>query len=200
LPAHSASQSANSPHAPATSKHATAARSTSRYPQCGARDRLPAPAPGPVGFPSTACQAGSGSLQALDANIGGAQVWLYGWQESSTKLHLCVRGQNPASAPTQSAGGELTVDATGVPGVQPVGPTLSSDPTACTTPVDHISAEGVDITLKSSASSANPASVCVISPSLPQPVVVTAGFTGGAATPHVTWTPDPGTPGGPIGF
>jgi hypothetical protein len=42
--------------------------------------------------------------------------------------------------------------------------------------------------------------VCVISPSLPQPVVVTAGFTGGAATPHVTWTPDPGTPGGPLGF
>jgi hypothetical protein len=166
--------------------------------------QVPAPpaTPGPAGVPSTSCQNGSGNVQALDANITGAQVWLYGWQESATKTHLCVRVQNPAQNPTQSAGGELTVDASGGTGITPVGPSMSNDPTPCTVQVYHANAEGVDITIKSSAvtpTPANPASLCVISPSLPQPIVLTAGFTGSPTPPHVSWTADPGTPGGSIG-
>lgn len=47
---------------------------------------------------------------------------------------------------------------------------------------------------------ANPAYICVISPSLPQPIVIYGGFSGSAATPHLSWTPDPGTPVGPFGI
>jgi hypothetical protein len=156
----------------------------------------PPPVPGPVGYPSTTCQNGSGNVQALDANIGGGtQIWLYGWQESSTKLRLCVRAQNP----TQSAGGQIVIDATGVPGVTPVGPSVSSNTSACTQTIRSVSAEGVTVTLASSPTGANPATVCVLSPSLPQPLAITAGVTGSLGTGHVNWTPDPGTPGGPIG-
>jgi hypothetical protein len=159
----------------------------------------PPPTPGPVGYPSTTCQSGSGNVQALDANIGGVQAWLYGWQETSTKVHLCVRAQTPAQNPSQSAGGEITVDATGVPGVTPVVPTISSNTSACTQTIRTLTVDGVTVTVSSSPSSANPATVCVTSTALPQPVAITAGFTGGAGTPHVNWTPDPGTPGGSIG-
>jgi hypothetical protein len=154
----------------------------------------PVPTAGPVGVPSTTCQNGAGNVQALDANIGGTQVWLYGWKESSTKVDLCVRAQNPAQNPTQSAGGELTVNATGTPGVQLVGPSIGSDPTPCTFAIDSLTVAGVTVTIKSTPAGANPASLCVISSSLQQPVVVTAGFTGTPTAPSATWTPDPGTP------
>jgi hypothetical protein len=154
----------------------------------------PPPVLGPAGYPSTSCQSGSGNVRALDADIGGVQAWLYGWQESSTKLHLCARAQYPAQSPTQSAGGELTIDATGVPGVQIVGPTTSTSTSQCTQEIDTITLGGVSVDVKTSAilpTPANPAYVCVISPNLSQPEVIEFGTTGSPVPPAITWTPDP---------
>jgi hypothetical protein len=157
----------------------------------------PSPAPGPTGQPSTTCQNGSNPdpVQAIDANIAGTQVWLYGWKESPTKIDLCLRAQNTS----QNAGGKITIDATGAPGVTPVGPSAGSDNSACTQTVRTISAEGVTVTLSTTPMGANPAAVCVTSPSLPQPVVISGGFTGSPAAGHSSWTPDTGTPIPPIG-
>jgi hypothetical protein len=162
----------------------------------------PPPTPGPAGEPSTTCQNGSGNVRALNANLGGSQVWLYGWQESASKIHLCVRAQYPAQAPTQRGGGRLTVDTTGVPGATLVGPATSTDTSQCTVPIYHLSTQGVDITITSSPitpTPSNPAYLCVTSPSLPRPLVIYGGYTGSATAPQVTWRPDSGTPGGPIG-
>jgi hypothetical protein len=154
----------------------------------------PPPTPGPPGLPSSSCQAGSGNVRAINANIADVQTWLYGRQASSTSVELCVRAQTPTNGPTKSAGGRLTVDATGVPGVSVVGPTVSTDTTPCSLEIEHFSSQGVDVTISSSPAGTNPATVCVQSTSLPQPVAVTAGVTGGAGTPDVTWDADPGTP------
>jgi hypothetical protein len=145
----------------------------------------PAPRPGPSGYPSTTCQNGAGAVQALNANIGASQVWLYGWRETPTKIDLCVRVQNA----NKSTGGKLTLDAPSNATLVP--PSISSDATPCTQLVDTVSAEGVTVTIKSSPASANPGSVCVSSSALPQPVVLTAGFTGNPIPPSPTWTPDP---------
>ena len=158
----------------------------------------PAPVLGPVGYPSSTCQAGaSGSspVEAIDASVGGIQTWLYGWQVSPTKVDLCVRAQ----APSQAAGVLLTIDATGVPGVTVDPPTITSSTTACTNLIDKIDLEGVGatVTLESSGSGSNPgnpAAVCVISPNLPQAVVITAGTTGNPTPPTVGTTLDPDTP------
>jgi hypothetical protein len=154
----------------------------------------PPPTPGSPGLPSSSCQAGSGNVRAINANIADVQTWLYGRQASSTSVELCVRAQTPATGPTQSAGGRLTVDAAGVPGVSVVGPTISANTAPCTLEIEHFNSQGVDVTISSSPAGTNPATVCVQSTSLPQPVAITAGVTGGAGTPDVTWDADPGTP------
>jgi hypothetical protein len=157
----------------------------------------PPPTPGPTGYPSSNCQAGlpSGApVQAVDANVGGVQTWLYALNQSSSgEVDLCVRAQ-PVSNPTQGAGGELAVKTNGAPGVSLVGPGTSNNASSCTQQIESVSAEGTTVTISSTPAGANPAYVCVTSSLLPQPVVVYGGFTGTPTVPAVTWSPDPGTP------
>jgi hypothetical protein len=51
-------------------------------------------ASGPVGQPSSTCQqASNGSVPVLNGDVGSDHVWVYGWQESGNKVHLCVRDE-----------------------------------------------------------------------------------------------------------
>jgi hypothetical protein len=154
----------------------------------------PPPTPGTPGLASSSCQAASQNVRAINANIADVQTWLYARAVSSTKVELCVRAQTPAGAPTQSAGGRLTVDATGTPGVSLVGPTIPPDTSACTDEIQRFSSQGHVVVISTSAAGANPATVCVDSTELPEPVAITAGTTGSATPPDVTWDADPGTP------
>jgi hypothetical protein len=88
-----------------------------------------------------------------------------------------------------SAGGVLSVSATGAPGVSPtVGPGSQS---ACTLPILTLTSP-VQASLGTSPAGANPATVCVSQGS--SSYAEQAGVIGSPTPPKVTWTPDPGTP------
>jgi hypothetical protein len=149
----------------------------------------PVPEPWPIA-PSQACSAGVGGTKTshVNAETATGHVWLSSWQESASKAHLCVRSHGPPA----SVGGVLTVDATGSPGISPVITTHSTDMSPCTLQVLNVT-DPAQLTVRRSATGANPASLCV---NLGGTWLrVTAGTSGGAAPPTVTWQPDPGSPG-----
>jgi hypothetical protein len=98
---------------------------------------------------------------------------------------VCVRlGQSGG------AGGELSLDTTGFPGIVPVVQT-GSDTTGCTQPVDHVD-NPEQLWLDISGTGANPAAVCLTVNGVVNRL--TLGTTGSAALPNPQWNPDPGTP------
>jgi hypothetical protein len=106
-------------------------------------------------------------------------VWLDRWT-SGSKVELCVRAQGASSA-----GGRLTVDATGSPGVTPVYQ-LASNTTGCT--LDVATNDDAQLYVRRSATGANPASVCVTLGGTTERITV--GYSGTAIPPAVTWTAD----------
>lgn len=150
---------------------------------------LPAPKPGPAGYPSSSCQAGlvGPSQQHLNAGSAGAHGWLYTAQPSATKLHICARLTGPVTV-----GGMLTVDATGSPGVSPFQQTSTTDMTPCTFPLAG-TVTPVVTHIATSAPGVNPASVCVTVGSTKQRVTV--GTSGSPVLTPPTWTRDPDSVG-----
>ena len=138
----------------------------------------PAPkAPTNPARPSSACQqASSGVTRFLNLGALGTHAWLYGWQQSATRAHVCVRAEGATAA-----GGRLTVDANG--GVTFV--TTGTDFTPCT---ENIITDGGTPPFSiriSDPGDGLPVSVCVKVDSTQLRITVTAGSQG-----IVTWTPD----------
>ena len=146
---------------------------------------LPPPPPGPGGYPSSSCQSGAfgSSTPLINAEAGAAHGWLYTAQPSANKLHVCARITGPVTA-----GGMLTVDQTGSPGVGLFRETSTTDVTPCTLPLAGTT-NPVVAQLAVSPVGANPASVCVAVGDTKQRVTV--GTTGSPVVRPPTWTPDP---------
>lgn len=151
----------------------------------------PDPEQPPVGFASRTCQDGVGGDhdRALNSDVGNdMHVWLESWRPSASQAHLCVRLEGPIGI-----GGALSFDATGSPGVTPVlTPGDSMDP--C--PINVFNNDQADVEIRRSAQGSNPASVCVRQGGTAKSLTV--GTSGSLVPPAVTWTPDPGTPVGPL--
>jgi hypothetical protein len=82
---------------------------------------------------SATCQDGVGGTKhrVVNADVGATHLWLYAWEESPTRTHVCARGQTPASGnPPTAGGGRLTVDTT------PGNPALVSHDTGGLGPCD----------------------------------------------------------------
>lgn len=160
---------------------------------------VPAPTPEspPLGYPSGTCQSGIGGDhdRALNADVGDdLHVWLEAWRPSLVQAHLCVRlqGSLPLAGPV-GVGGVLSFDASASPGVTPV-LTPGDDMSPC--PFNVFSNDQAELQIKRSATESNPASLCVKQGTTEKSL--TAGVTGTPTAPAVTWTPDPGTPVGPL--
>lgn len=133
----------------------------------------------PGNVPSAACANAATATKLVDVTAAGTHVGLYGWQESASRTHLCVRGGG--------AGGVLTVDTAASPGVSPV-LTTRNDLSPCS----------FDLFTRSDPPSlgvylSDPADL----PDLPVSACVEVAGTARAATigadgpATVTWTPDP---------
>lgn len=80
---------------------------------------------GPAGKASSTCQALGGQAgRLLNLQVGGTPAWLYTWQESPTRTHVCVRAGTGATD-----GGRLTIDRLG--GVNVVLTDASADRSPC---------------------------------------------------------------------
>jgi hypothetical protein len=162
---------------------------TNRFDAPGVTD--PSPVSGPAGYPSSTCQAGTGGTKRQLANLdlGGTQLWAYEYEPSSSTVDVCVRAQGQASA-----GGMLTLDTTGMPGVTPSYGQFD-DTTGCG--INVISqTQPVAFSITRSLGT-NPASLCIsATPPSGSPVTkrVTLGATGTPTPPAPSWHPDPGTP------
>jgi hypothetical protein len=120
-----------------------------------------------------------GSLTPLvNAQINGTQVWLDAWQ-SASRVQLCVR-----AAGANAAGGRLTLDAAGAPGVTPI-LTQGTDTGACGT--DVFTDDQDQLYIRRSTGT-NPASVCITRGGINQRFTV--GFTGTPTAPLPSWTAD----------
>lgn len=139
------------------------------------------------GKASTDCetQPGGSLTRLVNARISDTQVWLDAWQ-SSSKVQLCIR-----AAGDSAAGGRLTVDVTGSPGVVPI-LTQGPDTDVCTTDVFIDNQDELYIrrspTGPNPPTSANPVSVCVTKGTTSQRFTV--GFTGSPTLTLPSWTPD----------
>jgi len=143
----------------------------------------------PAGLPSSACSGKPGSITHLAGTAGPAFAHVTSWQESPTRLHVCVREQWAGGAGGPNVGGRFTVDTTG-PGAG-VSAETGTDFGPCQLAVASLGAP-VPIEIRRS-SSTNPASVCLSLAG--SPLRVTAHTGGNPTPPTTTWTPDPGTPG-----
>lgn len=146
--------------------------------------------PGPVtpplpGLPSSTCQE-QGGIRLTNADGGATHVWLYGWQETATRTHLCVRVQG-----AQGLGGMLTVDGAGTGTLVKVD-TVNIDP-PCT---QHAFNSGATFGLWHSPIGQLPFSVCIVVHATGDAVRLEID-PGGTGPDPVIWTPDPGTPGLP---
>jgi hypothetical protein len=147
----------------------------------------PAPAVSPLrtawttGKASADCEGQSGGTRTrlVNAVISGTQVWLDAWQ-SGSKSELCVRVQG-----STTAGGVLTVDPAGAPGVTPV-LSQGTDTTACNTDVFVDNQD--QLYVRRSPTTANPASVCITKGTTSQRF--TLGYAGSVQQPNVSWTAD----------
>jgi hypothetical protein len=104
-------------------------------------------------LPSSACE-NNGGEPVVNADLGSSHVWLYSSQESSSRAHACVRAEG-----TTSAGGRLTIDTAGSPGVTPEVGTLTDQAGQCDLNV-ITNTEPVSLSVRRS-SSTDPAWVCV---------------------------------------
>lgn len=143
------------------------------------------------GLPSSGCSSQNGSITHLAGTAGPAFAHVTSWQESPTRVHLCVRQQWTAGAGGPNVGGRFTVDAATGPG-----PALSletaEDFAPCPVAVASLGAPVQTEVRRSSGT--NPASVCLALAG--SRLRVTVGAAGGTPSPPtITWTPDPGTPG-----
>ena len=133
----------------------------------------------PSAGPSAACAAAvGGSTRYADLRVGAVPVALYGWAESPTRTHLCVRGGTAGGA-----GGRLTVDSAGVP-------TVTTGTTTAPCPFDVVTradAPSYGVYLSNPATlPALPASACVSVAGTSRSATVT--YSGAAVA---TWSPDP---------
>jgi hypothetical protein len=144
------------------------------------------PWPQATATPSGSCEA-AGRFRAeqyADSTTLGVRTFLYTWESSPNVTKICVRTEGLVSA-----GGVLTVDATGLYASVPVVES-GSDTTGCTTSVAKVE-QPVAVEIRRSAGTL-PASVCLTVGSATTRVTVSSGA--GAVPANVTWTPDPGTP------
>ncbi len=151
----------------------------------------PPPPPPPFGFPSATCQNGPGGdhVRALNMGIGpSSRIWLEAWRATSTRAHLCVRLEGGTSF-----GGMLSVDATGFPGIAPIEP-IGNDMAPC--PVHVLTDDQEDLEIRVSDAGAIPVAACVRHGNEARSLRI--GVQGSPSIPAVTWTPDPGTPLGPL--
>lgn len=146
------------------------------------------PTPWPAG-PSASCVTG-GQPALINSQYGPVHMWLATHQPNATTTQLCVRQEGAGVG----LGGTLSVSAAG--GALPV--ERSPDTSPCTFEINHLQAQGVDVTLSMTPPTgpgSSPPSICVESPtaSVSERFTITGGL-----PVWVSWTPDPGTPGGPI--
>jgi hypothetical protein len=150
----------------------------------------PTPAAWPAA-PSSACSdEGAGEARSLlNLRTGDAHAWASAWVEAAERLHLCVRGDDGSGG---VAGGMLTIDAAGAPGIS-IG-RVGFDPSPCATqPVFH----NTNVEIRQSVPPLTlPTAFCVRVMSQWVSIAVDPG--GSPVLPVVTWTPDPGTPGVPL--
>jgi hypothetical protein len=143
----------------------------------------PPPLPGPVGYPSSSCQTAPGAQPVLDTDVGPSHVWLVG-DQAAGRADICVRGRGPVTA-----GGRLTVDATGSPGAIP-SVTVSDDMTPCATYSRVLTIDSpTTLHISRSSGTSVPASVCVTTGVAGKRAIVDVPAS--PTTPTVTWTPDP---------
>ncbi len=146
---------------------------------------IPPPTPAPPGLPSSTCENGTGGVltQLVNENVGGIQTWFYVWQESNTRIDVCVRTEGAVPI-----GGRLTVDASRVPGLTPTLATSPSDMTPCTMLLAHLDSP-IFVDVRQSPLGTNPASLCLTVGTTAERVTV--GTSGSLTPPDVTWTQDP---------
>lgn len=156
---------------------------------------VPAPEPGPVGYASSTCrQAPGGEYERvvnMDLTDDDTHLWVDTRQPSDDHAQLCTRIEGAAGV-----GGMFDVNADGAPGVSAV-QDVDDDTSRCNLLVLDVPALG--LLIQRTAATANPASVCVDHTPTNTHKSVTVGTQGSADPPAITWTPDTGTPGGPIG-
>ena len=146
-------------------------------------------------LPSSTCQAAANPVRLADMRATTTNTWLYAWQETPTRYHLCTRTTGDIDV-----GGRLTVDASGSPGVNVVPTTSTTDMTPCAVP------NGVSVTTFGNPGDpyylnvrrsigTNPASLCITVGT--SSLRMTAAVTGTLTPPAITWTGNPGTPSVP---
>lgn len=142
----------------------------------------PPPEAAAPGKSSGTCQnASQGRVRVLNADVGDAHVWLYAWQQSEHRAHLCLRVDGAADA-----GGRLTVDASGLSDPDVVLQTSTGDMSPCANSLIHNQTPELDVRYGTAGATA---SVCVNAGGSWRRV--TAGATGGnPGAPSVTFTPD----------
>jgi hypothetical protein len=144
----------------------------------------PASENGPLGFPSSRCDEASGGQheELVNMDLASGHLWASFWQASATKLDICARAEGPLTA-----GGRLSVDATGTPGVS-VSPQLSSDTSPCTATVVQVD-EPAPFRIARSPNGAAAPSLCVEQGSTKRRVTIQVS--GSPDPPDATWTDDP---------
>ena len=151
----------------------------------------PAPADGREGYPSRTCDNGPGGTHMAVMNMAvgdDGHVWLDAWQPGLTQAFACVRLEGPVGI-----GGVLGVDTTGSPGITAV-MQPGTDMGACSLDVFTFDQHG--LVIARSAPGGNTQTLCVKQGNTVR--TLTVGTSGEPDTDVFTWTPDPGTPLGPI--
>lgn len=139
------------------------------------------------GLPSSSCSGQSTSTTHSATRSGVAFSHVTSWQETPTRLHLCARYESVGTG-GPSVGGRLTLDSTGSSGITPVA-SIGFDAVGCGPKLVFTEAP---VIMELRASTANPASVCLVLSGIT--VRAAAGATGASSPPTAIWSPDPGTP------